>query len=136
LTTEEKRGKIALTQITNKGGENSMRTVLSATGANPSIPDMTAATQKRHEKHLRFGKSYPGMSMTDYVQKSGELARTPVGGDVMGYRGDDGCIVRYNSATNDWVKAYDTGVASMYRPKRGEIYYLERMIDDGGVTDD
>jgi hypothetical protein len=109
---------------------------LSALGANPSIPDMTAEAQRRHEKHLERGGSYPGMAMVDYVEKSGELARSRVDGDIVGYRGKDGCIVRYNKDTNDWVKAYTTGVASMYKPLRGENYYNDRMKDDGGVTND
>lgn len=109
---------------------------LSATGANPSIPDMTVNTQKRHEKHLKPGKSYAGMTTQNYVKKSSELARAPVGGEIMGYKGSDGCIVRYDKSTNDWVKAYSTGVSTMFKPKIGERYYTENMIEDGGTQDD
>lgn len=103
---------------------------LSATGENPNIPNMTKATQDRHKKHLNFGKSYPNMTMSEYVQKSGKLARSEVGGDVLGYKSHDGAIVRYNRTTNDWVKAYPAGVASMYKPTRGETYYYDVKRDD------
>jgi len=105
---------------------------LSATDANPSIPDMTPTTQAKHVKHLKPGKSYPGMSMQEYVQKSGMLARSGVGGNIDGYKASDGAIVRYNSTTGDWVKAYNTGVASMYRPKRGADYFNDTKKTDGG----
>jgi 8-oxo-dGTP pyrophosphatase MutT (NUDIX family) len=108
----------------------------SATGANPNIPEMSALAQQRHKKHLANGKSYSGMSMKEYVEKSAELAHSPVGGDIVGYKGSDGCIVRYNRATNDWVKAYETGVATMFKPARGEAYYNEKMIENGGTQDD
>ena len=104
----------------------------SATGANPSIPDMSPATQARHAKHLQPDKSYPGMTMEEYVKKSGELARSAVGGDIEGYMASDGAIVRYNRVTNDWVKAYDTGVASMYKPGRKNTYFNDTKLTDGG----
>lgn len=105
---------------------------LSATGANPSIPEMSLLTQNKHAKHLRPGKSYPGMPMSEYVKKSGELARSRVGGDIDGYKASDGAIIRYNNATNDWVKAYNTGVASMYKPSRGIEYFNDNKKEDGG----
>ena len=70
--------------------------------------------------------------MSEYVRKSGELARSKVGGDIIGYKASDGAVVRYNIATNDWVKAYDTGVASMYKPERGMAYYDDAKQIDGG----
>ena len=104
----------------------------SATGANPTIPDMTPSAQVRHMKHLQSGKSYPGMSMKEYVKKSGELARSKVEGDIDGYKASDGAIVRYNKKTNDWVKAYSLGVASMYKPSRGMDYFNDTKKNDGG----
>ena len=95
----------------------------SATGANPSIPEMTKAAQLRHAKHLRKGKSYYGMSMAEYVQKASELARSAVGGDIVGFKESNGAIVRYNKATGDFVKGYSTGVATMFKPSSGINYY-------------
>jgi len=95
----------------------------SATGVNPSIPEMTAATQLRHAKHLQKGKSYYGMSMPEYVQKASELVRSAVGGDILGFKESDGAIVRYNKATRDFVKGYSTGVATMFKPSSGIEYF-------------
>lgn len=110
--------------------------VYSATGANPSITDMTPESQMRHKKHLQLGKSYPGMAVEEYVRKSAELARSKVEGNIDGYRAKDGGIIRYNKATNDWVKAYDTGVATMFKPNDGMVYYNRQMNGDGGVQND
>lgn len=107
---------------------------LSAAGENPSIPEMTIKAQNRHKHHITASGAFPNMSMTDYVKAGAELAQMPVGGDIEGYRGQDGCIVRFNNATGEWVKAYNTGVASYMIPKRGRQYYLDWMSLDGGVT--
>jgi len=104
--------------------------VLSGKDANPSIPDMTPATQYSHTKHIQKNASYAGMSMEQYVEKSGKLARSAVGGDILGYKADDGAIVRYDRAANDWVRAYSTGVASMYKPKGGKAYYIKTKERD------
>ena len=109
---------------------------LLATGANPSIPDMTSVAQKRHKKHLLPGKSFPGMSINEYVKNGSELARQPVGGSIEGYRGEDGCVVRFNNSTGEWVKAYDTGVASYMKPTLGRVYYEKWLKNDKGVTSD
>jgi hypothetical protein len=105
----------------------------SASGANLDIPEMTPKALGKHwggaSDHSR---QYPGLDKTGYAKKAVELARSPVGGDIRGYRGDDGCIVRYNVATNDWIKAHETGVDTMFKPKRGIEYYEENMIEDGG----
>ena len=108
------------------------QTVFSATDANPNIPEMTKAAQQNHAKHLAPNKSYPGMSMDEYVAKSAELARSPVGGDIDGYRASNGSIVRYNKATNDWVRAHWSGVATMFKPNRGARYFNENKVTDGG----
>jgi hypothetical protein len=97
---------------------------------------MSPSAQKKHEKHLRTGKSYPGMAMVDYVNRASELARSPVGGDIVGYKCSDGSIVRYNIAEGDFVKARDNGVATMFKPIRGNDYYNDQVIKDGGVFND
>ena len=106
----------------------------SATGTNPDIPDMTPAAQANHAKHLQPGKSYPGMSMEEYVRKAGELVRSEVGGDIDGYLAGDGAVVRYNKVTHDWAKAYVTGVATMFIPRDEVDYFNRQKILDGGTT--
>ena len=58
-----------------------------------------------------------------YQQKALELAQSAVGGDILGYKAKDGAIVRYNKATNDFAKAYSTGIATYYKPSDGMKYY-------------
>jgi pyocin large subunit-like protein len=74
------------------------------------------------------------MSMEEYVEKAGTLARSEVGGDIVGYKAQDGAIVRYNKATNDYAKAFETGVATMYRPDDGEDYFNRAMRREGGTV--
>jgi len=109
---------------------------LSALGENPFIPDMTLEAQFNHEKHLKTGKSYPGMSMKEYVKKASSLARSKVGGDIDGYKSMDGAIVRYNKVTHDWAKAFYTGVATMFIPHDKVNYYERQKIIDGGTDHD
>ena len=43
-------------------------------------------------------------------------------------------FVRYNKATNDYVIAKvgsRGGIVTMFKPKRGEAYYLDNMKKDG-----
>jgi len=108
----------------------------SAVGANPSIPEMTPKAQARHIHHIGEGKDFPNMTIDEYVAAGAELARSPVSGGIEGYRGEGGCIVRFNNATGEWVKAYSTGVASYMRPKAGRVYYEKWLELDGGVTSD
>jgi hypothetical protein len=91
-------------------------------GENPSIPGF--AKKRNLNKHYAdHGKQYPGLTKQQYQQKALDLVRSPVGGDVIGYKSRDGAIVRYNTATNDFVKAYSTGIATMYKPDDGLAYY-------------
>jgi len=109
---------------------------LSATGANSFIPEMTAKAQKNHEHHIEAGRDFPDMTMEEYVKAGAEFARMPVGGDIEGYLGKDGCIVRFNELTGEWVKAYTTGVASYMIPKAGRRYYEKWLeLDEGVIID-
>jgi len=110
---------------------------MDALGANPDIPDMSLKAQARHLKHLRKDGCYPGMSLEEYIKRAGELARSAVGGDIVGYKIAEGdAVVRYNRATNDFAKGFDTGVATMFKPSGGERYYQKQFNEDGGVFDD
>ena len=113
--------------------ESDENVMLSASGANPELPEMTVESQKRHIKHLREGKSYPGMSLEKYVQKSAELARSPIGGDIDGYKAEDGSIVRYNKVTNDWARGRAIGVVTMFKPDLKEVYFEKWLELDKGV---
>jgi hypothetical protein len=115
---------------------NKFNKQLSALGANPNVPGMSENTQDNHSHHLLSGGCFSGLPMKAYVNRGMKLARMPVGGDIEGYRGANGCIVRYNKKTGEWVKAYSSGVASYMKPDAGKRYYERGLERDGGVFND
>ena len=113
---------------------------LSAVGANPYIP---AFSEKALDKHWGSGAKsdhsvqYPELTKGQYAERALSLARSVTSDNILGYRAEDDSIVRYDKITNDWTRAFhNTGVATLFKPTRGEAYYNENMIEDGGVTDD
>ena len=132
ITVNSARVKVENGELQGEVGEKIVEAPdkLSSTGANPTIPDMMPEAQQRHKKHLRKGKSYSGMPMTEYVEKASELARSPIGGDIDGYKATDGAVVRYNKNTNDFVKGYSTGVATMFKPSSGEDYFKRKRSEE------
>ena len=63
------------------------------------------------------------------------MARSPVGNTVKGYKASSGVnigsIVRYDSATNDWVRAFPTtGVATMFKPSSDEYYEFIKSMEE------
>ena len=97
---------------------------LSATGANPSLPTFTPENLDRHWGGDRDHSSeYPGLTKAQYEERALELLRSATNEDVSGYKAADGAVVRYDKANNDFVKGYDTGVATMFKPDDGEAYY-------------
>ena len=97
----------------------------SATGANPTLPGFTP---KALDDHWIGGKSdhsseYTGFTKEQYAERALKLARSATDDNIEGYiatKGDyPGSIVRYNKATNDWVRAFPkTGISTMFKPKR------------------
>jgi pyocin large subunit-like protein len=55
---------------------------------------------------------------------------------VLGYKAANGAIVRYDKNANDFVKSGDKGIRTMFKPKRGEAYFNDKMQEDGGKQDD
>ena len=103
----------------------------SSTGANPDIPGFS---DKNLEKHFGsnlesdHSQQYTGFTKEQYAQRAVELARSPVGNGIEGYKSARGkfagSIVRYDSSTNDWVRAYiASGVATMFKPDEGAEYF-------------
>ncbi|GHU69955.1 hypothetical protein FACS1894184_14750 [Clostridia bacterium] len=110
---------------------------LSASGANPSIPPMTDKNLKKHWGGTRDHSSqYPSLTKKTYAKRAVNLARSPIGGNVDGYKAKDGAIVRYDKVTNDYVKAYSTGVATMFKPDDAAEYSKRKMLREGGSRDD
>ncbi len=110
---------------------------LSATGANPTIPGMTQKALDAHWGGMRdHSDQYPSFTREQYAERARALVRSPVGSNIDGYKAVNGAIVRYDKVTNDFVKAFNTGVATMYKPEDGEAYFSRRMLKEGGIQTD
>jgi len=110
---------------------------LSSTEANPTIPPMT---QKNLDDHWG-GKSdhsdeYEGWTREQYSERATELARSATDENILGYKATDGSIIRYDKLTNDFVKSGNTGIRTMFKPKRKEVYFKTQFARDGGIEDD
>ena len=148
LTTGENHDRISLPQNNEDGGPGSGRypkgsgaanDKVSADGANENIPGMTEKAQKNHTHHIGARGDFPNMTMEEYVTAGRDFARKPVGGTIEGYKAMDNgnaFIVRFDNATGEWVKAFNSGVASYMKPTLGRRYYEKWLKIDEGVTSD
>jgi phage-related protein (TIGR01555 family) len=112
---------------------------LSSTGANPNLPGFTPKALNAHYGGKSdHSKQYPKLSKAGYAKRAKELVRSETGAKtgIEGYRASDGAIIRYDTMSNDFVKGYSDGIATMFKPKRGYAYFEEQMKIDEGVTDD
>ena len=62
--------------------------------------------------------------------------RSPVGGDIDGYKANNGAIVRYDRKANDFVKGHGSGIATMFKPSGKDGYFHRRIAKDGGAKND
>jgi pyocin large subunit-like protein len=103
----------------------------SATGKNPGV---TGFTEKSLNAHFGSGgksdhaKQYPGITKEQYAQRALELARSPVGNGIEGYKVTHGrykgSIVRFDTSTNDWVRAIPDGsIVTMFKPTDKSGYF-------------
>ena len=73
-----------------------------------------------------------GISKEEYQKNAVELAESPVGGNILGYKSKDGYICRYNTESNDYVKAdINKGVRTMFKPDSKEEYFREQKEKEG-----
>lgn len=123
LTETEENGKI-------KNKED-----ISATGCNEFKQGFTEKNLERHiKKHGQ--KDYPALTKEDYNSYALDLIQQPVSDDILGYKTEDGAVVRYRVSTNDFVKGYpQTGIATMYKPKgnpeKGLKYFNKKKKEEG-----
>jgi len=112
--------------------------ILSATGENNFIPPMT---KQSLDKHWGSGNKsdhsiqYAKLTKEQYADRALELARSKTNETILGYIAENGSIVRYDIINNDWVRAYNTGPATLFKPVRGIDYFFENMAEDGGRID-
>lgn len=101
---------------------------LSPTGANPSIPGMSPKNLSKHwGGESDHSKDYPGLSESGYAKRAKDLSQMQVGEKIVGYQATrgpfKGSIVRYDRESKDWVRAYHTGPATLFKPKDKDGYF-------------
>lgn len=70
---------------------------------------------------------YPSMTMEQYAERALTLVQMPTSKTVLGYKTRDGCVVRYDSVNNDFVKGKPSdGIITMFKPKNGTNYYYDK----------
>jgi len=107
----------------------------SANDENPSIPPMSESNLNKHWGsgfNSDHSKQYPNFTKEQYANRALELARSKTSDNIIGYISDNGSIVRYDIQNNDWVRAYGTGPATLFKPSRGIDYYNDVKKSDGG----
>ena len=111
---------------------------IKALGANLTLPGFTA---KNLDDHWVGGKSdhskdYPGFTKAQYAQRALELVQSAAEGHIDGYKTARDEVVRYDNTANDFVKGMSTGIKSMFKPKRGAVYFQDQLSRDGGIQYD
>lgn len=108
---------------------------LSGSGANTDIPPFSQSNLNDHWIGGRSDHSsqYPNMTKEQYAQRALELVSSATDENITGYKASNGAIVRYDRSTNDWVKGYTNGIATMFKPSDGVNYYNRTKKIDGGI---
>jgi len=108
-----------------------------ATGANLDLPGFTNENLDDHwGGRSDHSNEYPGFTKAQYAQTALDLVRSATNNNILGYKTSNGAIVRYDKATNDFVKGFDTGIATMFKLKGGERRFKSLMRREGGLQDD
>ena len=126
----DEQGRFAETD----GGKATGKMDYSATGANPNIKGFR---EKDLADHFGAGgksdhsEQYRGFTKEQYAQRALSLAQSPVGEGIEGYKATHGLfkdsIVRYDTSTNDWVRAMPDGrIPTMFQPE-DKAEYFERI---------
>ncbi|MCL2357028.1 MAG: hypothetical protein FWC70_07710 [Defluviitaleaceae bacterium] len=90
----------------------------SATGANPDLPGFTQENLDEHwESHK---KEYPNLTKEEYAQRALDLARSPAGATILGFKGKNGSVARFDKNAGDFVQGFNTGIATMFKLRGGE----------------
>jgi len=119
--------------------------MLSATGANLGLLGFSEASLNKHfgsRGKSDHSEQYPGMTREQYAKRALDLAQSSVAGEIRGYGAVNGrykgSIVRYDTATNDWLRVTPNGrIVTMFKPDDGVEYFesigrIERRGDLDG----
>lgn len=112
---------------------------VSALGANKF---KVGFTKKNLDDHFGgshdHSKEYPGWTKKQYAKRAFDLIQSPADGkNILGYRIGASTVVRYDIRTNDYVKGSpETGISTMFKPKKGSRYFHDRKKIEGGEVND
>jgi hypothetical protein len=109
---------------------------LSASGANPHLPGFSHEGLDEHwiGGNSDHSKQYPGYNKEQYAQEAHDLIRKPVGGAVLGYKGEKGFIVRFDQGNGNFVKGDEHEIFTMFKPQKGKVYFHDRKREEKGRT--
>jgi pyocin large subunit-like protein len=66
-----------------------------------------------------------------YAQEALRLVQSPTSFKVVGYKNNNGQVIRYDFDNNNFVKGHpDIGIATMYKPEDGIDYYYDRESEE------
>ncbi len=104
---------------------------VSPTGANKFLVRGFKSKQGLNNHWADHGHQYPNFSREQYELRALELVESAVGGDICGHVDKGGIIVRYDKASNDFVKGLPRkGVFTMFKPDEGIEYYNAQREED------
>jgi len=93
-------------------------------GSNPDLPGFTSDNLEEHwESHK---KEYHGWTKKQYAQRAHDLVRSATNENILGYKAKNGSIARFDKSTGDFVQGFDTGIATMFKLKGGEVRFNKK----------
>ncbi len=79
---------------------------------------------------------YRSFTKEQYAARALELVQSAADGKkILGYKLNDGSVVRYDVKTNDYVKGHPHyGIYTMFKPKNHAQYFHNKKRDEGGIA--
>ena len=112
----------------NKGGESG---TINPSGANEFKVKGFRNKQKLNNHFKDHQAEYPGLTKEQYAQRALELVESPIGNGIKGHADNNGQIVRYDTATNDFAKGHpEKGINTFFKPIDGQKYYDDQRYED------
>ena len=88
-----------------------------------NLSDHWYGSETIHSHKAEYEKR--GMDMKQYGERALELVQMPTSKTVLGYKDKDGCVIRYDTVSKDFVKGHPKkGIKTMFE---AELSYYERQ---------
>lgn len=104
-----------------------VRKVVEKSGESDTIKKKSFSKKNLDKHYAKHKVQYPGLDKMEYNDYAEALLMSKSSEDIIEYIAQDGAIVKYRISTNDFVKNYpNSGTATLFKPKRGLQYFLDR----------